>query len=135
MTTGNTAQANESRRNLETILVVEDEDVVREVIRRTLCLSDYTVLEASNANEALLISEQHIGPIHLLLTDVALTGGMNGLELAERLTSLRSEIRVLYVSGYKADILDRKELKAAAFLPKPFLPDALERKVRKVLDT
>ncbi len=88
MTTGNTTQANESRRNSETILVVEDEDAVREVIRRTLCLSDYTVLEASNANEALLISEQHIGPIHLLLTDVALTGGMNGLELAERLTSL-----------------------------------------------
>jgi PAS domain S-box-containing protein len=125
-----------SLRGSETILLVEDDDMVREFAQRVLRLDGYTVLEARQGGEALRLCERYTGSIQLLITDIVMPGGMSGGQLAERLTSLRPEMQVLYMSGYtdKAIIhqgmLDLK----AAFLNKPFTPSALARKVRQLLD-
>ncbi len=123
-------------RGSETILLVEDEESVRELARHILGLDGYTVLEASNGKSALQISEQHPDPIHLLLTDVVMPGGLSGRGLVERLTPLRPEIKVLYVSGYSNDtIIDNVILSpGTAFLQKPFTLADLTGKVRELLD-
>lgn len=119
----------------ETILLVEDDDTLRSLSTEILRLSGYTVLEASDGAEALLVFEKHNAPIHLLLTDVVMPK-MNGRDLAERLTLLRPEIKVLYMSGYT----DRVLVQTGGFeseisiLQKPFLPSVLTRRVREVLD-
>ena len=82
----------------ETILLVEDEEAVRELARDILRASGYTVLEACNGNEGLLISERHQDPLKLLLTDVVMPR-MSGRELAERLAPVRPDLSVLYMSG------------------------------------
>jgi PAS domain S-box-containing protein len=118
----------------ETILLAEDEEMVRNLARDSLKMHGYTVLEAANAGEALLICQQHKGPIHLLLTDVVMPR-MSGKELAEQLVRWRPDTRVLYMSGYTDqaivhhDILDR----GIDFIGKPFTPDALVHKVVGVL--
>jgi PAS domain S-box-containing protein len=119
----------------ETLLLVEDEDGVRQFTRRVLLRHGYTVLEASQATEAIRICEQHSGPIHLIVSDVVMPG-MGGRKLAEHLITLRPEIKVLYVSGYTDDSIVRHGVVAAetAFLQKPFTPVALAKKVREVLD-
>jgi PAS domain S-box-containing protein len=119
----------------ETILLVEDEDGVRALVRQILVKQGYTVLESRHAGEALLLCERHQGKIDLLLTDVVLQQ-MGGRELAERLTRSRPELRVLYISGYTDDaIVQHGVLNAGtAFLQKPFTTDALTRKVRQVLN-
>ena len=119
----------------ETILLVEDEDGVRALVRQILVKQGYTVLESRHAGEALLLCERHQGKIDLLLTDVVLQQ-MSGRELAERLTRSRPELRVLYISGYTDDaIVQHGVLNAGtAFLQKPFTTDALTRKVRQVLN-
>jgi PAS domain S-box-containing protein len=119
----------------QTILLVEDAVRVRDVVREILEMSDYAVLEASHGAEALVVSGRHQGPIHLMITDVVMPG-MSGSELAQRLISLRPETKVLYMSGYTDDAIVRHGVLAAdtPFLPKPFSPDALTRKVRDVLD-
>jgi CheY-like chemotaxis protein len=119
----------------EVILLVEDEDSLRDLARESLQTVGYTVLEARHGGEALVTSEQHAGPIHLLLTDVIMPH-MNGRELADRLVSARPEIRVLYMSGYTGEVIRAQDLMQSgrAFLPKPFSPDALVRKVREALD-
>jgi PAS domain S-box-containing protein len=118
----------------ETILVVEDEDGVRGLVCHTLRARGYHVLEAQGAEQALKLSEQHGKPIHLLLTDVVMpqTGGK---ELAKSLSALHPETKVLYMSGYTDDAIVRRGIleQGAAFLQKPFAPDALVRKVREVL--
>ncbi len=117
-----------------TILLVEDEISIRALARTVLEEQGHTVLEAGDAAEAMRLSEQHQGPIHLLLTDVVMPG-MNGFELASRLRSLRPEMKLLFISGYMGGSADQSSVrpKDAFFLQKPFLPDALEQQVRQAL--
>ncbi len=119
----------------ETVLVVEDEDILLVVVSRFLRIYGYTVLEARHGGEALLICEGHQGPIHLLLADVVMPQ-MSGQELSDRLTSLHPEMKVLYMSGYSEDaVIHQGVLEAGApFLQKPFKPETLAQKVREVLD-
>ena len=119
----------------ETILLVEDEDGVRALIRQVLHKNGYTVLEARHGGEALLICERHPTQIDLLLTDVVLEQ-MGGPELAARLGSLRPEMKVLFMSGYTDEAIVKHGVltPGTAFLQKPFTTDALARKVRGVLD-
>jgi PAS domain S-box-containing protein len=119
----------------ETILVVEDDPSVRGLVQEALRLNGYEVLVARHGIEALLTGAKHLGPIHLLLTDVAMPQ-MSGPEVAEKLTVVRPEIKVLYMSGYpdhpvfEQGGVDRD----TAFLQKPFTPNLLTQKVREVLD-
>lgn len=120
----------------ETILLVEDEAMLRELLRDQLQGSGYVVLEAAGIAEALQLGRHPASPIHLLLTDVVMPG-MSGRELAEYLTQANPDMKVLYMSGYTDDaiiqhgILDKK----TPFLQKPFTPTALERRVREILTT
>ena len=120
---------------LETVLVVEDEPIVRLSIRDTLQLNGYCVLEAKDAQEALQFCTHYTQPIHLLITDVIMPG-MNGRALADHFISLHKDMRVLLISGHPGDAIARHGVvhPNAAFLPKPFTPDALARKVRELLD-
>ena len=123
-------------RGVETILLVEDEKGVRAMIRRILKQEGYTVLEASNSQEAFLHVDQHKDAIQLMITDVVMPG-MGGGELAERMKSSRSDMKVLFVSGYTGDAIARHGVlaKGMNFLEKPFTAEGLTSKVRGVLDT
>ena len=118
----------------ETVLLVEDEDMLRGLLAKFLRLCGYTVLEARHGGEALLTCEQHSGPIHLMVTDVVMPQ-MSGRELADRLTPLRPEMKVLYMSGYTEDALVQHGVAdlSVAFLQKPFRPIELARRVYAVL--
>lgn len=120
----------------ETILLVEDEPSVGDFVRGILEINGYTVLQARAGDEALTISQQHSGPIHLLLADVIIPGGINGRELADQLLEHRPQLKVLYISGYTNDIVLRRGVLASetAFLQKPFAPYDLILKIRQVLD-
>jgi two-component system cell cycle sensor histidine kinase/response regulator CckA len=116
------------------ILLVEDEPEVRHVVQSMLALKGYVVLTASDGQEALKIGQSHKGPIHLLLTDVAMPV-MGGRELAERLTSSHREMKVLFMSGHTEDGIVRRGIRESAinFIQKPFRADRLLRKVEKLL--
>ena len=120
----------------ETILLVEDEDSVREPVRQVLQRIGYTILEAREGDEALKICKHHEGAIALLVTDVVMPR-MSGRELAEHLVSRYPKMKVLYLSGYTDDAILRHGVMESmtAFLQKPFTPEALARKVREVLDS
>jgi signal transduction histidine kinase len=123
-------------RGSETILIVEDDDSLRELTGEFLQSSGYTVIEARRPDEALRISEQREGPIDFLLTDVIMPG-MNGRQLAAQLASSRPKMKVLYISGYTDDAIMQHGLleEGIAFLQKPYTRYALTRKVRDVLDS
>jgi len=123
-----------SFRGEETILLVEDEDVLRTLLAKFLRLHGYTVLEARHGGEALLICERHPGTIHLMVTDVVMPQ-MSGRELHDRLSPLRPEMLVLYMSGYTEDALVQHGVAdlSAVFLQKPFRPIELAQRVHAVL--
>ncbi len=119
----------------EKILLVEDENAVRVVLRRFLEKYGYTVLDAAGATEALEIASQQAGAIDLLITDVVMPE-ISGRELVEKMKSLWPEMKSLYVSGYSTDDVVRHGVlqSQVALLQKPFTPDALATKVREILD-
>ncbi len=119
----------------ETVLLVEDEQSVREFIGTILEDHGYAVLKASNGSEALSVVGKYDGPIHLLLTDIVMPV-MGGQQLSEILKASRPEIKVLYTSGYTDDSIIRQGIAdfKTAFLQKPFTASPLIRKVREVLD-
>jgi CheY-like chemotaxis protein len=125
----------ESLQGSETVLLVEDEDVVREMATEILRDSGYRVLEAKHGHEAIILERQHSGEIHLMLTDVVMPQ-MSGRELAEQLAPLRRDMKVLYMSGYTDDAIVHHGVleEGTAFIGKPFTPTALARKIREVLD-
>jgi GAF domain-containing protein/CheY-like chemotaxis protein len=119
----------------QTVLLVEDEEGVRELSAEILREQGYTVLVAATGPEALALAARHAGAIHLVVSDLVMPQ-MSGRELAGRLTALRPDARVLYISGYHADIIGKRGIldPDTPFLQKPFTPDGLARKVREVLD-
>jgi PAS domain S-box-containing protein len=121
-------------RGTETILVVEDQEEIRRLAQVVLKSYGYKVVVAANGWEALLYSERHVGPIHLMLTDVVMPG-MTGQELADRLRPLRPEMQVLFISGYiENGMVQPHTLDAGTgFLAKPFSPEALATKIREAL--
>ncbi len=129
------ASAGPIPRGAETILLVEDDEMVRNLSLRVLEMSGYRVLVAKNGGEALLICEQHGGQIDLVVTDVVMPM-MSGPELAARLEKARPKLRVLFCSGYTSGAIQHAEALGSgkAFIQKPFTPQALARKVREVLD-
>jgi two-component system, cell cycle sensor histidine kinase and response regulator CckA len=119
----------------ETILLVEDDDMVRHLVRETLERQGYTIADASNPLEARRMAEDMQSTIHLLITDVVMPK-VNGRELAEQLTIRRPNLKVLYMSGYTDSAIASNGIlqKEVAFLQKPFTPAALTAKVREVLE-
>ncbi|HEX2684965.1 MAG TPA: ATP-binding protein [Kofleriaceae bacterium] len=124
-----------SLQGVETILVAEDEEQLRNVVRRTLERQGFSVLMARSGSEAIELCETHAGTIALLLTDLVMPG-MSGRELADRLVPLRPSIKILYMSGYTENAIANHDLRDArmAFLAKPFTPESLLHKVRELLD-
>lgn len=120
----------------ETIVLVEDEELVRDLAQRILIGEGYTVLKAKDSKEAHRICAAHQGPIHLLLTDVVLPGGRNGVQLAKELTASHPNMKVLYMSGYTDNTILRHGVldPGVAFLAKPFTLNSLIGRVREVLD-
>lgn len=118
----------------ETILLVEDEPGVRQLVRDTLLEHGYRVLEAGQPEQALALALAHTGPIHLLLTDVIMPH-MNGRDLYQKVTANRAGLKVLYMSGYTDDIIAHHHVldQDVAFLQKPFTVYSLLQKVRAVL--
>jgi len=125
-----------SVRGSETVLLVEDEEMILKLVHKVLQANGYTVLVAASGGDAERVAGQHDGPIHLLMTDVVLPG-LNGREVARRLEATRPGIRVLYLSGYTDDAIVHHGVlePGVAFLQKPFSPTVLGRKVREVLDS
>jgi CheY-like chemotaxis protein len=124
-------------RGAETILLVEDEAAVRRLARRILERQGYSVLEAEDGHRALALARAHDGPLDLLITDMVMPG-LSGRALAERLTTERRGLRVLFMSGYTDDEIVRRGLTGRHttidLLEKPFTADVLLRAARAVLE-
>jgi two-component system cell cycle sensor histidine kinase/response regulator CckA len=128
-----TEPAREAARGSETILLVEDEVMLRTLIRQQLERRGYTILEASTAADALALAGSHEQPIDLLLTDVVMPE-LSGFEVAAQVEAERPETRVLYITGYSERAVDDGLGDREDILPKPFTMDELACRVRDVLD-
>lgn len=117
-----------------TVLLVEDDEAVRAVAARALTRFGYTVLSAGGGEEALRFAREHVEAIDLLLTDVMMPG-MNGVQVAERVSEIRPGIRVFYMSGYADRELVGQGLldPSTHFLQKPFTPQELGGRVKEIL--
>jgi CheY-like chemotaxis protein len=128
------AAAQEEANGSGTILLVEDEDVVRELARRVLERQGYTVLTCANGAEAVELADSDDRRIDLLLTDVVMPG-LRGYEVAQRVSATRPEMKILYMSGYAEEALvGRAAINGSALIEKPFAIDALTRRVRETLE-
>jgi PAS domain S-box-containing protein len=129
------ARSSDTAQGWETVLLVEDEDAVRALAREVLRRHGYVVLEARHGVDALRVAERHSDAIHLMVTDVVMPH-MSGREAAERLSTVRPTMKVLFMSGYTDHaLINRELLPGSAFLQKPFTPEVFARKVRDVLDS
>jgi CheY-like chemotaxis protein len=119
----------------ETILLVEDDESILDLGNMILENLGYTVLAARTPSDAINLAEEHPGDVHLLITDVVLPE-MNGRELAEKLSTIRPDLKCLYMSGYTADVIAHRSIldEGVNFIQKPFRSDDLAAKVRQVLD-
>lgn len=118
-----------------TILVVDDDPAILEIVSGIIGAAGYNVLKARHSDEALDISAGWKGDIQLLVTDVKMDPSMTGFQLAQCLRLMRVELKVLYISGFVEDEMVKWEVESgvASFLPKPFLPQALLERVRQIL--
>jgi two-component system, cell cycle sensor histidine kinase and response regulator CckA len=119
----------------ETLLIVENEAAIRNLLQMALRKNGYTVLAAESGREALDLVSTHSGPIHLLITDVMMPD-IDGPELVRRLSTIRPETQTLFMSGYMDDALGDQGVLAASvnFIQKPFSPRTIAQKVRDILD-
>jgi len=120
----------------ETILIVEDEPVLREMTRSILENSGYRILEAASGKEALDVWKRCTSPVNLLLTDMMMPEGVSGMDLADRLLRLQPGLKIIFTSGYTAHEIDTAVLTRtrAQFLQKPYSYEGLARIVRHCLD-
>jgi len=120
----------------ETILLVEDDEALRTVVKTSLSRLGYQVLVAADGATALTLWQQHRADIHLLLTDLVMPGGLTGKELATQLRSEAPELKVIYASGYSAEVAskDFPLEEGVNFLAKPFEAQKLAQTVRDCLD-
>jgi signal transduction histidine kinase len=123
----------QSIRGHETILLVEDDSSVRELVRDELRKLGYRVFEAKNGLEACLVGTQQMGGLQLLLTDVVMPG-MSGTELAHHLRVIKPELKILFISGYTDDVGIGAGDPSSAYIQKPFTPEALAQTIRELLD-
>jgi signal transduction histidine kinase/CheY-like chemotaxis protein len=124
-----------ARGGRETILLVEDEPALRELVSAVLKEYEYRVIEAETGVQALKLWDEHHGKIDLLLTDMVMPGGVSGAELAQRLRQRKYDLRVIYSSGYSPEVVGKQlSENDAIFLPKPYRPPQLAQRVRKSLD-
>jgi PAS domain S-box-containing protein len=135
VTGGQKADQTQLARGRETLLVVEDEQAILKIVRTTLQRLGYAVIEAASGRDALAVAAQHEGPVHLLLTDVIMPE-MNGRDLYARIAALHPGIRVIFMSGYAADVFGQPDggKEHFSFLQKPFSMQQLSAKVREILD-
>jgi two-component system cell cycle sensor histidine kinase/response regulator CckA len=119
----------------ETILLVEDEDMVRDMAVRILKEKGFTVLASAKGEEAMTLSQQYQGPIHMMVTDIVMPG-ISGKKLVQEIKKSRPDLKVLYISGYTDEIISQQGLldKNIEFLQKPFLPEKLLTTLRNILD-
>jgi CheY-like chemotaxis protein len=117
----------------ETILLVEDEEGVRRLLKHILSKNGYTVIEAASGPEAIAAYRQLRRPIDLLLTDIVMPR-MSGRELADRMVELQPGLKVIYMSGYTDVVVAGPGTHGSLFLQKPLRPDVLAARVREVLD-
>lgn len=119
----------------ENILVVDDDDAVRELMAIVLESDGFNVLRARHSKEALLFNEEFPGTLHLLLTDFSMKPYQNGFELAQQVRASRPEIKVVYASGYVEHEILQDEIvsEASAFMAKPFSPSSLLECIHKSL--
>ncbi len=119
----------------ETVLLVEDEPSVRDICQRALEFYGYTIFSAESGQSALKVWEEHHKKIDLLLTDMVMPGGMNGLELAEAVRQRKPDLKIIIMSGYSAQLVSTDMVaKSITFLQKPFLPKLVAEVVRNCLD-
>jgi two-component system cell cycle sensor histidine kinase/response regulator CckA len=133
-THGPTKTAQEATNGSETVLLVEDEESVRQLVKETLAAKGYRVLEAENGKAGLEVAQGFDGKIDMVITDVVMPG-MSGRELAKQLVAQRPGTKVLYLSGYTEDSVVQQDVlgSGASFLQKPFTLQTLAKKVREIL--
>ena len=121
--------------NRKTVMVVDDQDQIVDLMKRMLSLEGYEVIDGYSGEAALYLNERFPFPIHLLITDVRMSPGMNGCDLAKAMRTLRPEIKILYISAYPGDDRVSEEVKAgtAEYLKKPFSFRDLIGKVEMIL--